>query len=387
VKADSTSGRHRPNGALAQLAGSLLLIAALAACGGGGGGTSLVTENPAPTLNSISPTSAAVGGAAFPLSVYGSNFISSSIVRWNGSGRATTYVSSGQLTATILASDIASAGTAQVTVFNPAPGGGASAALTFTSYAPLAITTTWLADTTGGKPYDYTLGSTGGLPPITWAVISGAMPNGLSLDGSSGRISGQVGPVTSPTTKDFTVKATDSASSAGTAAQPLSIVVHVGNDVCTPGSTEGKTQLLPGSTLRASLSPYGDIDVYWFQGTAGAHVTIEIFAQRLNLDNDSSTQDSYLDSILELLDSNCNVIALNDDISLGSITDSKISVSSTPFPSPPCPPSGPPTGVVCADVTPPTALPYTGTYFIRVRDFRGDGRPDFIYDLSLSGAN
>ena len=41
----------------------------------------------------------------------------------------------------------------------------------------------------------------------------------------------------------------------------------------------------------------------------------------------------------------------------------------------------------CADVTPPTSLPYTGTYFIRVRDFRGDGRPDLIYELSLSGAD
>jgi hypothetical protein len=32
-------------------------------------------------------------------------------------------------------------------------------------------------------------------------------------------------------------------------------------------------------------------------------------------------------------------------------------------------------------------LPTTGKYFIRVRDFRGDGRPDLIYDLQLSGAN
>ena len=30
---------------------------------------------------------------------------------------------------------------------------------------------------------------------------------------------------------------------------------------------------------------------------------------------------------------------------------------------------------------------YDGTYYIRVSDLRGDGRPDFIYDLSLSGAD
>jgi hypothetical protein len=53
-------------------------------------------------------------------------------VRWNGSNRTTTFVSSTQLTATIPASDIAVAGTAQVTVFTPTPGGGTSSAQTFT---------------------------------------------------------------------------------------------------------------------------------------------------------------------------------------------------------------------------------------------------------------
>jgi hypothetical protein len=318
--------------------------------------------------------------------VNGSDFISSSVVRWEGVSHTTTYVNSGQLTATILASDIASAGTAQVTVFNPAPGGGTSSPLAFTVTVPLAITTTWLADTTGGKPYNYILGSAGGIPPITWAVISGALPGGLSLDASAGKISGRVDPVSGPTTASFTVQATDSATTPAIATQPLSILVHVGNDVCTPGSTAGTTPISNG-TIRASISPYGDIDIYSFSGTAAAQVTIEIFAQRLDLDGDPSTQDSYLDSILELLDSSCSVVALNDDISYATITDSKIRVSSTPFPSPPCPPSGPPPGMPCADVTPLTSLPYTGTYFIRVRDFRGDGRPDLIYELSLSGAN
>jgi hypothetical protein len=45
--------------------------------------------------------------------------------------RTTTFVSSTQLTAAIPAANIASAGTAQVKVFNPTPGGGASNAQTF----------------------------------------------------------------------------------------------------------------------------------------------------------------------------------------------------------------------------------------------------------------
>src|SRR5216683_791054 len=50
----------------------------------------------------------------------------SSVVNWNGSPRATTFVSSAQLTAQISAADIATTGTASVTVFNPTPGGGMS---------------------------------------------------------------------------------------------------------------------------------------------------------------------------------------------------------------------------------------------------------------------
>ena len=53
-------------------------------------------------------------------------------MRWNGSDRTTTYVNSTQLTALIPSSDIASAGTAYVTVYNPTPGGGTSNQVAFT---------------------------------------------------------------------------------------------------------------------------------------------------------------------------------------------------------------------------------------------------------------
>jgi len=50
-------------------------------------------------------------------------------VRWNGANRATTYVSPTQLTAVIPATDLTTAATARVTVFNPPPGGGTSNAV------------------------------------------------------------------------------------------------------------------------------------------------------------------------------------------------------------------------------------------------------------------
>jgi hypothetical protein len=50
----------------------------------------------------------------------------------NGNSRTTTYNSSGQMQAQLLASDIATAGSAAVVVTNPAPGGGNSGSAEFT---------------------------------------------------------------------------------------------------------------------------------------------------------------------------------------------------------------------------------------------------------------
>jgi 6-phosphogluconolactonase (cycloisomerase 2 family) len=110
-----------------------------------GGGTSNALSftigsgtNPIPTLSSLSPSCGPAGQQTLnpfangQLYVVGQNFVASSVVRWNGSDRPTTFYSTSQLSAQISASDIAATGTATVTVFNPAPGGGSSNASTFT---------------------------------------------------------------------------------------------------------------------------------------------------------------------------------------------------------------------------------------------------------------
>jgi N-acetylneuraminic acid mutarotase len=75
----------------------------------------------APIINGLSPTHARAGDPGFTLTVGGTNFAPDSTVLWNGSPRATTFVSSTQLTAAISAADIAAAQVADVTVFNPGP--------------------------------------------------------------------------------------------------------------------------------------------------------------------------------------------------------------------------------------------------------------------------
>jgi hypothetical protein len=99
-------------------------------------------DNPVPAIDTLSPGSVVPGSPAFTLTVTGNNYVSASVVRWNGSDRATTYVSPTQLTAAIPAADVASAGTVPVAVSNPAPGGGTSSA------SPVLVWGCWGSDTT-----------------------------------------------------------------------------------------------------------------------------------------------------------------------------------------------------------------------------------------------
>jgi YVTN family beta-propeller protein len=114
---------------------ALLFVALIGVWGCGGGTSQSVNDQsppPTPTITTISPNSAVAGGAAFTLTINGTNFVASSMVNFGGSAPATTFVNSTQLTAAIPAASIASTGTPAVTVTNPAPGGGTSNAINFT---------------------------------------------------------------------------------------------------------------------------------------------------------------------------------------------------------------------------------------------------------------
>lgn len=85
----------------------------------------------APVITLLSPSSAIAGAAAFTLTVNGSNFDPAAQIQFNGAARSTTFISSTQLLAAINAADVAAAGTAIITVANPANNGGTSAGSTF----------------------------------------------------------------------------------------------------------------------------------------------------------------------------------------------------------------------------------------------------------------
>jgi len=85
---------------------------------------------------------------------------------------------------------------------------------------PVAITNTTLAGATIGAAFSQQLTATGGKPPYTWTVTSGALPGGLTLAATAGIISGTPG---TGGVFNFSVTATDSESR--TAAKAFSITV------------------------------------------------------------------------------------------------------------------------------------------------------------------
>lgn len=98
-----------------------------------------IAINPAPSIASLLPSSTIATATAFPLQVNGSNFVPGSTVYFGGVAHATTFVSSSELTANILAADIDNGGTAVVFVFNPLPGGGASTSVEFPVFTPTPV--------------------------------------------------------------------------------------------------------------------------------------------------------------------------------------------------------------------------------------------------------
>lgn len=136
--------------------------------------------NPPPTLSSMSPIFIAQGSETFTLTVDGSSFVPTSKVMWNGAERTTTFVSSSRLAASIPASDVAASGSALVSVFTPAAGGGTSgAALTFSITASAQAPVVYVDDEwtgygdCGGHVWGYD----------AFATIQGGL-NGVGTDGT-----------------------------------------------------------------------------------------------------------------------------------------------------------------------------------------------------------
>lgn len=101
---------------------------------GGGTSSALAFEvrNGVPAITALNPSTVTAGSPDRAITIHGQGFVASSTVRSNGQTVATSYVSGSQLEAMIPANHLLNPGTVAITVTNPAPGGGTSAASTLT---------------------------------------------------------------------------------------------------------------------------------------------------------------------------------------------------------------------------------------------------------------
>ena len=116
-----------------------------------------------------------------------------------------------------------------------------------------SITTSSLSDGKMGAAYSQTLTATG-TTPIKWSISGGALPDGLTLDETTGEISGTP---TTAGTASFTVKAENSA---GSDTKELSITITKA------APTEYTVTVTSGGNGTASASPA--------KAVAGAEITL-----------------------------------------------------------------------------------------------------------------
>jgi hypothetical protein len=109
------------------------LALVLLSCGGGssGGGGGGGINNPVPSITALSPTQIAAGSQVQILLVNGTNFMSTSMVTYNGTLHNSSMQSPTQMQVALGPTDVAATGSYPVVVTNPGPGGGPSAPMNF----------------------------------------------------------------------------------------------------------------------------------------------------------------------------------------------------------------------------------------------------------------
>ena len=124
---------------------------------------------------------------------------------------------------------------------------------------PFSITTTSLPGATVGSPYSATVTAIGGTAPYRWSIGNGALPSGLSLDPSTGAISGTA---TAAGTASFVVDAADSTvgvARTGTAVLSISVGQPAPPGAAFFGSMGGKPLAKPIVGLAGTPDGQG----YW----------------------------------------------------------------------------------------------------------------------------
>jgi hypothetical protein len=139
-----------------------------------------IAYNPALIISSLSPASLPVASTPQTLTINGTGFLSNSLVYFNGTSRAVTFVNSGELTIALTSTDLETPNAYLVEVLNPTPGGGVSPAASF-FVGPNGANDSYLNGTYVCKSFSYNDGdnSRGTVVLSMVANGSGSLSNGV----------------------------------------------------------------------------------------------------------------------------------------------------------------------------------------------------------------
>ena len=94
-------------------------------------------SNPVPFITQpLVPDAVAPGTEQIQLKVRGAGFVAGSVVKWNSTSLATTFLTSDRVSATVPGTLLKRKGTISITMLNPGPGGGVSNVASFSVRGP-----------------------------------------------------------------------------------------------------------------------------------------------------------------------------------------------------------------------------------------------------------
>jgi hypothetical protein len=255
----------------------LLALLLLTACAG----DATEPQHPVPRISALSVAAVERGTPAPGVTVSGSDFVASSVVRVGGAERPTQFVGPTELRVTLLDTDVAGPGDVAITVVNPPPGGGISNELRIAILSPvvaLGDPVTGVVSASGFGFREYRVAGEAGAEWIAFAHTSDAAIELILVDSASNQPIARIDPF------EDTVEL--EARSTGRVILPrtgtyLVHVVHRGPttyrfrvDRVNRAPEEAPATIAIGAVVSEAIGSVGDIDEFTFTSSAGQEVNL-----------------------------------------------------------------------------------------------------------------